>query len=170
MSKNLVLIIVIIGIIIAAVIIVLGIRGGLGGLLPASTDGDVAAGNDGLPVETDTYKLDVPDVELTEPVIEAPAAPGVEASFRKFNMTISRSGYDPSQIVVNQGDTVSISLTASGGEYDITLPDLGLYQSVAEGQKKTLEFQTGTVGTFTYECRDMCPGSTIQGQIIVKPR
>lgn len=120
-----------------------------------------------------TFDPTVPDknLELTEPKTETEAAPGVETKLRVFEMTATRSGYDPEEIVVNQGDTISIRVKTAGTGYDISIPDMGLYQVVEEGGEKRLEFQALTPGTFTYLCRDVCPGGNeIKGSLIIKSR
>lgn len=168
MSKNQLIVLILVGVTVALVIFYLfslPTREGLEGL-PVTTN--EAGERTEVPV-SGSYTPEVPpDVELTLPQSQVPAAPGTEAQLRVFNMTISRDGYNPSQIVVNQGDRVSINITSEGGDYDIEIPDLGLYQNVSAGQSKKIDFQALIPGTFVFECKNMCPGKQINGRLIVK--
>lgn len=168
MSKNQLIVLVLVGVVVALVIFYLFsslTREGLEGL--SVTTDKVDEGIE-APV-SGTYIPEVPkDVELTPPQSQVPAAPGTEAQLRVFNMTISRDGYNPSQIVVNQGDRVSINITSEGGDYDIEIPDLGLYQNVSAGQSGKIDFQALIPGTFIFQCKNNCPGKQINGRLIVK--
>ena len=165
-KKGILAILIIIAVIIVVVVIVSGNKGNVG-----NGEGVTGEVNDIKAGGTETFDPTVPgeDVELTQPKVSAPAAPGVKAQLRVFDMSASENGFIPEQIVVNQGDTINVKLKAPTVGYDIALPDLGLYQSVDQGVEKTLAFQALTPGTFTYLCRDMCPGGKeIKGSLIVK--
>ena len=119
-----------------------------------------------------SYSPSVPQsVKLSIPVSEAPAAAGAEEKFRKFVVQVSSSGYDPAIITVNEGDIIQISLTATDGDYDFSMPYTGLYQMVSRGETKSIGFGATTPGTFTFACKNHCPSTgKIQGSIIVLPR
>ena len=118
-----------------------------------------------------TFTPEVPQgIELTKPVIEAPAAPGSDAKLGIFNMRISQEGFDPSVITVNEGDTVHINLISVGGDYDFFIPAFELYGLAREGQDKFAEFSVIRSGTYVIQCRDYCPsGKIIEGKLIVLP-
>lgn len=110
------------------------------------------------------------DAVPTVPQHESPAAPNTEAKLGFFDMNVSASGFSPSTLTVKLGNLVQIKLTGVGGTYDFSMPWTGLYQKVNDGETKQISFQTTSVGTFIFECRDFCPvGRTIQGELIVTP-
>ena len=110
------------------------------------------------------------DAVITPPAIEAPVSPGSTASVKIFSVSISRNGYEPSTITVNRGDNVDLRLTATDGDYDWSLPAVGYYQSMKKGEMKRVVFDAALVGTFRFECRDLCPlGGKISWELIVVP-
>ncbi len=116
-----------------------------------------------------TYSSEVPlDASLTEPDFITAAAPESEKKFRTFHMGIQDRGFSLQEIVVEEGDTVLIKLLGGESAYDITLPELGIYQKVEPAEEKQIGFQTLLRGTFTYLCRDFCPNGIIKGSLIVK--
>ena len=137
-------------------------------------------GTDGSNRETDatktsvTYSPEIPkNIELTKPVNKNDFAAIPDSKTggqtRLFNILISKSGYDPDQIVVNNGDIVGITIIAVDGDYDFDLPAIGGYQFVKRGEKRQIGFQALKTGTFTYVCRDHCSSKgIIVGKFIVK--
>ncbi len=119
-----------------------------------------------------TYSPDVPkNIELTKPTSEALTNPGSKTGgqTRLFNISISKSGFDPDQIVVNNGDLVKLTIQSIDGDYDLDLPSIGGYQFVKKGESRPIGFQALKTGTFTYICRDHCPSQgIILGKFIVK--
>ncbi|MDD4931104.1 MAG: cupredoxin domain-containing protein [Candidatus Colwellbacteria bacterium] len=107
-----------------------------------------------------------PDVVI--PSVVAPAAPGSTSKRREFNIEVANGVFTPSTVVVNIGDTVHINLTSIDREYDLTIPSLGIKQTVARGQTKPLEFQVNEVGSWPYYC-DLCGGaeSSTKGILVV---
>lgn len=89
---------------------------------------------------------------VAAPTIVAAGSPAGTTSYRSFNVTVTGSAFTPNTIIVNQGDTVHINLTASGGTYDFTQPDMGLKLSLASGQTKVVQFDADTAGKFTFYC------------------
>jgi len=116
------------------------------------------------------FSNEVPEnAELTEPTNEAPAAPGVEEKDRAFKIAVNENGFTPSNITVNVGDVVRMSFTAQGDDYDVQIPYTGHYISIKNGETKQITLGINTVGTYNFSCRDLCPGKTISGQLIVLP-
>lgn len=108
---------------------------------------------------------------IAVPLTVSPASPQGEAMFRRFEISAANDKYIPSEVIVNQGDTVHIDFTAVGKEYDITFPDYGMKQTAQKGEKKILEFQALNPGKFLYYCELCCgmDGNT-KGYIIVVPK
>ena len=90
--------------------------------------------------------------EVAVPVAQVPAAPGSSASLRQFSLKVQGGSYNPNQIIVNQGDTVNINLTAVDANYGFTQPDYGLNAVVKQGQTRMIGFQALQPGKFTFYC------------------
>lgn len=104
------------------------------------------------------------------PTVVAPAAPGVSAQFRSFDVKAQSDAFSPNEIRVNQGDTVHINFAAIGKTYDLSIPDYGLKQTAKAGESKVIEFQALNPGTYAFYC-DLCGGlqSKTKGTILVVP-
>lgn len=147
--------------------------GGRSPLVPFSgPDAEVTPGEENGVMDGErVFAPEVPeDAVPTVPQHESPAAPNTEVKLGFFDMSVSASGYEPSSLTVKLGNLVQIKLTGVGGAYDFSMPWTGLYQKVNDGETKQISFQTTSVGTFLFECRDFCPvGKKIQGELIVTP-
>lgn len=104
------------------------------------------------------------------PTVVAPAAPGVSAQFRSFDVKAQSDAFSPNEIRVNQGDTVHINFAAIGKTYDLSVPDYGLKQTAKDGESKVIEFQALNPGTYAFYC-ELCGGlqSKAKGVILVVP-
>ena len=126
-----------------------------------------------LPDSTSTYTSAVPeDIELSETKLEVPIESDPEAKQKLgvYPIVATRSGYEPSEIVVNQGDIVLLELTSQGGIYNLFSPAFGFYLSATDGKTEQISFKASVSGTFLFNCRDHCPsGKVIKGQLIVLP-
>lgn len=124
----------------------------------------------------EAQKIDIPEVgektapDVAAPVTVQPAAPGISAKLRIFNIKGDKNQFDPSTIIVKVGDTVHINFTAVDKTYDFILPDYGLVQTAGPGETRIVEFGAMTPGKFTYYCK-LCGGveSSAVGYIIVAP-
>lgn len=102
------------------------------------------------------------------PTVVVPAAPGVESSFRSFDIKAEGGVFTPSRIIGRVGDTIHINFTAVDKAYDIVFPSYNMKQTAKQGQTKILEFQAVSEGSFTYYC-DSCggPTSATKGSIVI---
>lgn len=107
---------------------------------------------------------------IAVPITVQPAAPGVSAKFRAFNIKAEKNKFDPSTVIVKVGDTVHINFTAVDKTYDFVLPDYGMIQTAGPGETRIVEFQALTQGKYIYYCK-LCGGldSTAVGYVIVAP-
>lgn len=105
---------------------------------------------------------------IAVPTVVVPAAPGVESSFRNFNITGEGGKFIPEKIIVKVGDTVHVNFTAVDKDYDIVFPSYNMQQAAKKGQTKILEFQALQHGSFLYYC-ESCGGvnSEAKGNIII---
>lgn len=116
------------------------------------------------PLPSDGASLSVPGQNASSvpagvaaPSIVAPGGPSGGTSYRAFGITISASAFTPNTVIVNQGDTVHINLTALDDTYDFTQPDMGLSLTVPKGETKLVQFDANTSGKLTFYCKS-CGG------------
>jgi heme/copper-type cytochrome/quinol oxidase subunit 2 len=86
------------------------------------------------------------------PAVQVPAAPNSAASFRSFSIQVSNNAYNPSTVVVNQGDTVNLKIVAVDANYGFNQPDYGLSSAIVQGKTQTIQFQATQSGDFTFYC------------------
>lgn len=145
---------------------------------------EAAAPELGTNQQEDKFRAEVPaeikvpgkDTELSEaekkeialPTVVTPAAPGIEAQFRSFDIMAEGDKFIPSKVIANVGDTVHINFTAVDKAYDIVFPSYNMKQTAKKGETKILEFQAVMAGDFLYYC-EACGGATsgTKGNIII---
>jgi heme/copper-type cytochrome/quinol oxidase subunit 2 len=86
------------------------------------------------------------------PVVQGAGDPAGNVSYRSFNITIKNGAYSPDTVIVNQGDTVNLELTAVDAAYGFTQPDYGFNAKIAEGKTQTIQFQALQTGSFIFYC------------------
>ena len=102
--------------------------------------------------DVDTELSEEEKKEIALPTVVVPAAPGVDAKFRDFNISAENDVFVPNKIIANVGDTVHVDFTAVDKDYDIVFPSYNMMQRASVGQTKILEFQALQEGSFTYYC------------------
>jgi heme/copper-type cytochrome/quinol oxidase subunit 2 len=107
--------------------------------------------------------------DVAIPTVVAPAAPGVDSKYRSFDIKAEGGLFAPANVIVNQGDTVHINLTAVDRDYDFIIPSFSMKQTAKKGQTRIVEFQASQIGSFVFYC-EVCGGatSTAKGNIIIK--
>ena len=102
------------------------------------------------------------------PVVQGPGDPSGNVSYRSFNIAIQNNAYTPNTVIVNQGDTVNLELTAVDAAYGFTQPDYGFNAAIPKGKTQTIQFQTLNTGNFTFYCASCGgPSKGPVGHIIV---
>lgn len=102
------------------------------------------------------------------PVVQGAGDPAGNVSYRSFNIIIQGGAYNPDTVVVNQGDTVNLELTAADAAYGFTQPDYGFNAAIPKGKTQTIQFQALQSGNFTFYCASCGgPSSGPVGHIIV---
>ncbi len=93
------------------------------------------------------------DDELGEAPDQGPAGEKV-GEVKEFVVTGSNFAFDPSEIRVNQGDTVKITLTnGSTMPHDWRLDEFNAATDIIQpGQEDTIEFVASEAGEFEYYC------------------
>jgi len=128
----------------------------------------------GVPV-SDVYKTEVPKnatVTQAQTVVSASEDKTLTTSARTIIMKVSKNGFDPSTITVNQWDRVELVFSPQDADYDLSIPYLGShFFTVKKGEQKKIAFELPTSGVFAFECLDSCPASgKIKGEIVVIPK
>ena len=90
--------------------------------------------------------------DVAVPAVQGPGDAAGNVSYRSFNINIQNNTFSPSTIIVKQGDTVNLSLTAVDANYGFTQPDYGFNASIMKGQTKAAQFQALQSGDFTFYC------------------
>jgi plastocyanin len=82
---------------------------------------------------------------------------------------LNHYGFTPTQITVNQGDTVLIHFYNTHGDthHTFTIPAYNLNVDVAPNQNKTFSFTATQAGVFIFTCSFHAP--TMRGELIVSP-
>ncbi len=90
------------------------------------------------------------DVAVPQTVVAA--GPNTQSKFRAFVMSVTGDTFMPNTILVREGDTVHIAITATDKNYDFTQPDYGLAASLPKGALKVVEFGALLTGKFQFYC------------------
>lgn len=70
-----------------------------------------------------------------------------------FNLDSFRFGYSEEEIIVNQGDTVTINLTSSDGRHDWVVDEFNAAtEIIEEGETTSVTFVADQVGEFEFYC------------------
>jgi len=86
------------------------------------------------------------------PVVQGAGDPSGDVSYRSFNISIQNDAYTPNTVIVNQGDTVNLELTAVDAAYGFDQPDYGFNAAIPQGKTQTIQFQALQTGSFTFYC------------------
>lgn len=111
----------------------------------------------------------LPDVPEPEPEPTVPP-PAPEPETHTFNMTAERFKFSPSQITVNQGDTVKLNITASDVTHGILISEFGISEMLAPDETVLVEFVATKKGTFPYICSVFCGSGhgSMKGTLVVQ--
>lgn len=118
------------------------------------------------PVRTPEPGEESPDEETAVPIDTSPIG-GV--AYRTFEIRGENNRFSPSRLIVNEGDSLVLNFLAVDGDYNLFIPDLGVFISASEGESKRHIFQASTAGDYEFYCRDICSEET-RGVLIVNPK
>jgi len=91
------------------------------------------------------------------PQAVAPAAPGISANKRIFQVTVQSDAFTPDTVIIKQGDTMQIYFTAVDKNYDFKQPDMGLSRLLPKGKPTLIEGSPPSPGKYTFYCQS-CGG------------
>lgn len=109
------------------------------------------------------------NLPLTEPDASSLLSSQGGSKLRIFNVKLSKNGFDRTPIVVNQGDTVQLIITASDGSYDVELSGHDFYLTIPLNEARSSSFDATKSGRFSFACKDLCPAgkAAVQGELVV---
>ena len=105
------------------------------------------------------------------PAVVTGTNPAGDVSYRTFAVKAENDKFSPDTVIVNQWDTVVISLTAVDDDYGFTMPDYGFNAKILKGTTQKIQFQAYMDGKFIYYC-ESCggPSDGPVGYIIIAPK
>ncbi len=90
-------------------------------------------------------------------------------SFRQFNISGVKGQFSPDTIVVNEGDIIDLTLSATDGTYDMYFPDFAASLTASKGKTAHVQFQATIYGQYQFYCATSCSGNP-QGTLIVNKK
>jgi cytochrome c oxidase subunit 2 len=89
---------------------------------------------------------------------------------KEFTMTAKQWEFVPNTIIVNQGDTVKLTITSVDVTHGFNLPAFGIKEILDPGKTVRVEFVADKEGTFTFACHIPCGRGhgTMNGKLIVE--
>ena len=91
-------------------------------------------------------------VGVAVPAVQGAGDLSGNVSYRSFNIDIQYDAFSPDTVIVKQGDTVDLELTAVDMNYAFTQPDYGFNAPIAKGKTQRIQFQALQSGNFTFYC------------------
>lgn len=91
---------------------------------------------------------------------------------RVVQVTAKRFEFEPSKIVVVQGEPVRLEVTSADVTHGIMVPDMNINRTLKPHVTETINFTPDKAGTFPFHCSVWCgPGhDQMRGEIIVIPQ
>ncbi len=94
---------------------------------------------------------DVP-AGVAVPHVVSAGNPHDNSSYRSFDLNIQSGAFTPSTVIVREGDTTNINVTAADAAYDFTQPDFGFKVAIKKGETKKIQFGATASGDFLFYC------------------
>lgn len=96
--------------------------------------------------------LALPVVKQAKPPVKMTST----SNTKYFNVQAFQYGFNPSKIVVHQGDRVVIKLTSKDVEHGFAIKEYKINVPVKKGETKKIVFIANQKGTFTIHCSVYC--------------
>lgn len=114
-------------------------------------------------------------VVVTEPeytssnIVETSSTETAEG-VKEFAITAKSWEFLPSEIRVNKGDKVKLTVTSADVAHGFALAEFGIKETIQSGETKTIEFVADMKGTFIYFCSVPCGAGHIKmkGKFVVE--
>jgi heme/copper-type cytochrome/quinol oxidase subunit 2 len=82
--------------------------------------------------------------------------PAIAPQERTFQIDAHQFAYSPSELKVNEGDTITIQLVSTDVVHGIYVDDYGISVEADPGQSATLTFVADKPGSFRFRCNVTC--------------
>jgi cytochrome c oxidase subunit II len=104
-----------------------------------------------------------------------PATPrsAADAEAKSFEITASRSKFEPNLIEVREGDHVRITLHSTDTTHGFGIKELNVKTKIPKGGAPvTVEFEAPRAGTYTFACTEYCGSGhrDMKGRLVVAPK
>lgn len=107
--------------------------------------------NDMDEMESESDEVEAQDA--SDAGMEFPTTDDTEGPEKSFTLDSFNFGYSQEEIRVQEGDTVTITLTNSGGLHDWVLDEFSAAtERIGEGDTTTVTFVADKAGTYEYYC------------------
>lgn len=93
-----------------------------------------------------------------------------ETSLHEINVVARQFEFEPSEIRVEKGDRIRMTLTSEDVTHGFNLPQFGVSKTIKPGEETTVEFVADTQGEFNFRCNVYCGAghSEMDGVLIVE--
>jgi len=91
-------------------------------------------------------------------------------SARTITMTAELWKFTPNVVTVKQGEKVTLEVTGVSGTHGLSIPGLGINETIIQGQTVSVDVPTDKVGTLDFLCSIQCGSghSDMSGKIIIE--
>jgi len=101
---------------------------------------------------------------------DAAAAQAPSAGTRTIKMTAELWKFTPNVVRVRQGEKVVLEITAVSGTHGLSVPGLGINETIIQGNTASVTIPTDKTGTFDFRCSVQCGSghNDMTGQIVIE--
>ena len=124
----------------------------------------------------ETVSKDIKTPGLGETGVSADVAVPIAMSpigkftYRKFEIKGEGGKFVPSTMVIDAGDVVEVKFTAVDADYNFSISDFGVTQTVKKGDTKAINFQGYDFGQYKIFCDAKVCANTTEGLLIANKR
>ena len=107
-----------------------------------------------------------PPTQIAVPVPKAPAL----AKARTIKMTAALWKFTPNVVRIKQGEKVTLEITGVSGTHGLSVPGLGINETIIQGNTVSVTLPTDKTGTFNFRCSIQCGSghADMKGQIVIE--
>lgn len=107
---------------------------------------------------------------IIDAMLGSDAAPAAAGSARTIKMTAELWKFTPNVVTVKRGEKVTLEITGLSGTHGLSVPGLGINETIIQGNTVSVNIPTDKVGTFDFRCSVQCGSghNDMTGQIIVE--
>lgn len=100
------------------------------------------------------YSFKAPKNSLSDLSIKSIKASA--GQIKEVNITAKQWSFEPSEIIVNQGDKVRLNITSADVPHGFAIREYGISQFIKPSETATVEFTADKPGEFTFFCNVFC--------------